>query len=265
MAGSATPEIAGPDGAGAGGSATAGSGLGLAIVQRIVHGLFRNVEHSFSAIHRHGTTVTIVLPVSRPPNMKKRILVVEDDAALARVLRDNFPNSRGSKWTGSPMATRRSLISGACVLAGSRRARRDAAGPRRVHPLPLFRAAPGRADAVIVLLSARSQKADKLKGLHLGADDYVTKPFDLDELLARVHAVLPRRTRPSVDQLELPGPTSVSISGAASRAASAAPRDASDAPRVRTAALSRRTHTNGSCIATSCCGRSGDIPMCRRR
>ena len=51
------------------------------------------------------------------------------------------------------------------------------------------------------MLTARSQKADKLSGLHLGADDYVTKPFDLEELLARIHAVL-RRTRPSVDQLD---------------------------------------------------------------
>jgi DNA-binding response OmpR family regulator len=52
------------------------------------------------------------------------------------------------------------------------------------------------------MLTARSQKADKLKGLKLGADDYVTKPFDVEELMARVHVVL-RRTSPPVDRVVL--------------------------------------------------------------
>lgn len=45
----------------------------------------------------------------------------------------------------------------------------------------------------IVLLTGRDQTADKIRGLGLGADDYVTKPFDTGELLARIHALL-RRT-----------------------------------------------------------------------
>jgi DNA-binding response OmpR family regulator len=48
----------------------------------------------------------------------------------------------------------------------------------------------------VIILSARSQSADKIRGLKLGADDYVTKPFSLEELLARVHAVM-RRIDPS--------------------------------------------------------------------
>jgi DNA-binding response OmpR family regulator len=44
----------------------------------------------------------------------------------------------------------------------------------------------------IVILSARGQEIDKVRGLELGADDYVTKPFSLRELLARVHAALRR-------------------------------------------------------------------------
>ncbi|MBL8877709.1 MAG: response regulator transcription factor [Phycisphaerales bacterium] len=44
----------------------------------------------------------------------------------------------------------------------------------------------------IIILSARSQEIDKVRGLELGADDYVTKPFSLRELLARVHAALRR-------------------------------------------------------------------------
>ncbi|MFH1746144.1 MAG: response regulator transcription factor [Planctomycetota bacterium] len=44
----------------------------------------------------------------------------------------------------------------------------------------------------IIILSARSQEIDKVRGLELGADDYITKPFGLRELLARVHAALRR-------------------------------------------------------------------------
>jgi DNA-binding response OmpR family regulator len=52
----------------------------------------------------------------------------------------------------------------------------------------------------IIILSARGQKVDKLKGLKLGADDYITKPFDLQELLARISAVL-RRSHPALERL----------------------------------------------------------------
>ena len=48
----------------------------------------------------------------------------------------------------------------------------------------------------IILLTARTAEADRLEGLHLGADDYVSKPFSPRELVARVTAVL-RRARPS--------------------------------------------------------------------
>src|SRR2546421_9951745 len=44
----------------------------------------------------------------------------------------------------------------------------------------------------IVMITARGQSQDKIKGLDLGADDYLTKPFRVDELLARVRAVLRR-------------------------------------------------------------------------
>src|SRR5574340_1512673 len=44
----------------------------------------------------------------------------------------------------------------------------------------------------IIIVTARGQDQDKVRGLDLGADDYLTKPFSVDELLARVHAVLRR-------------------------------------------------------------------------
>ena len=65
--------------------------------------------------------------------------------------------------------------------------------------LPILRL---RGQVPIIILTARTQQADKLRGLHLGADDYMTKPFDPEELLARVRAVL-RRARPSVSRIRL--------------------------------------------------------------
>src|SRR5690242_1628656 len=44
----------------------------------------------------------------------------------------------------------------------------------------------------IIIVTARGQDGDKIRGLDLGADDYLTKPFNIDELLARVRAVLRR-------------------------------------------------------------------------
>jgi DNA-binding response OmpR family regulator len=47
----------------------------------------------------------------------------------------------------------------------------------------------------IVMLTARSQEADKIRGLDAGADDYVTKPFSIGELIARIRAIFRRTTR----------------------------------------------------------------------
>ena len=51
-------------------------------------------------------------------------------------------------------------------------------------------------DVAIIVISARSSESDKVRALNLGADDYLTKPFGVDELLARISAAL-RRSRPS--------------------------------------------------------------------
>src|SRR5579884_3391135 len=59
--------------------------------------------------------------------------------------------------------------------------------------------------APILILTARGEEADKVRGLRLGADDYVTKPFGVLELLARVEALL-RRGAPQRDD-SAPGPT----------------------------------------------------------
>ncbi len=129
--------------------------------------------------------------------MKKRILVVEDDAALTWVLRENllfegFEVECVGDGNLAVTAARRflpDLVILDVMLPG--RDGFDLCGLLRQ----------GGATS-IVMLTARAQKADKLKGLTLGADDYVTKPFDLEELMARVHAVL-RRASPIVDRVAL--------------------------------------------------------------
>ena len=50
-------------------------------------------------------------------------------------------------------------------------------------------------DTPIIMLTAREEEADKVQGLELGADDYITKPFDTKELVARIKAVLRRTTQ----------------------------------------------------------------------
>ncbi|MGH8626237.1 MAG: response regulator, partial [Gammaproteobacteria bacterium] len=54
---------------------------------------------------------------------------------------------------------------------------------------------PSTREVPIILLTAKGEEADRIKGLEVGADDYVTKPFSTKELIARIRAVL-RRTTP---------------------------------------------------------------------
>lgn len=56
---------------------------------------------------------------------------------------------------------------------------------------------PGQPDVPVIILTARGDELDRVRGLELGADDYVTKPFSLMELIARINAVLRRAQRPT--------------------------------------------------------------------
>ncbi len=129
--------------------------------------------------------------------MKRRVLVVEDNAGLATVLVDNLT------LEGFDVQT---VDDGNLAIAKAREFAPDLIildvmlpGKDGFELCGLLRH--GR-KTPIVMLTARSQKDDRIRGLKLGADDYVTKPFDLEELLARIHAVL-RRTRPDVERLTL--------------------------------------------------------------
>lgn len=66
-------------------------------------------------------------------------------------------------------------------------------------------------DTPILMLTALDDEADKIKGLNLGADDYITKPFSPKEVIARIHAVLRRvhRTEEATDEVYKNGPLTV--------------------------------------------------------
>ena len=123
--------------------------------------------------------------------MAKRILIVEDDKAIARLLRDNL------EYEGFVVET---CDNGHHALPSVKRFTPDLLLldlmlPHGADGFEICRALnEGPTRIPVIILSARGQKEDRIRGLTLGADDYVTKPFALDELLARVHAVL-RRTR----------------------------------------------------------------------
>jgi DNA-binding response OmpR family regulator len=130
--------------------------------------------------------------------MSKRILIVEDDASIARVVQDNLV------FDGFEVECERD---GREALIHVRRFKPDLVLLDLMLPgmdgLEICRALGQAAERLpVIIITARTQKDDRVLGLELGADDYVTKPFALDELLARVHAVL-RRTHPHPPNLTL--------------------------------------------------------------
>lgn len=126
---------------------------------------------------------------------KGRILLVEDDGALAELLvynleRENFEVQHTADGEEAMLLAQESppdlvlldwMIEGLSGIEVCRRLRRR----------------PDTANVPIIMLTARGEEADRIRGLETGADDYVTKPFSPRELVARVGAVL-RRVRPAL-------------------------------------------------------------------
>jgi two-component system, OmpR family, KDP operon response regulator KdpE len=120
-----------------------------------------------------------------------RILIVDDDPQILRALRINLQARQYDVSTAAD---------GTAALAAVKRDRPhlvlldlglpDLDGVEVIRRLRTWTPVP------IVVLSGRSDSHDKVDAFDAGADDYVTKPFSLDELLARVRAVTRRRTDP---------------------------------------------------------------------
>ena len=119
-----------------------------------------------------------------------RVLVVDDEPQILRAL-GGEPQARG--YAVDLAGT------GEAALTLAQRHRPDAVildlGLPGMDGLEVIEGLRGWTDMPIVVLSAREREADKVAALDAGADDYVTKPFGMGELLARVRAAL-RRARP---------------------------------------------------------------------
>ena len=124
-----------------------------------------------------------------------RILVVEDEQAIAMTIRDRL-ESEGYAVT---VATDGEDGYNHALSGGFSLVVLDLMLPEK-DGVEVCRDLRARNDSVpILILTARDQIMDKVLGLKTGADDYLTKPFDMSELLARVEALL-RRTAPRGDE-----------------------------------------------------------------
>jgi two-component system, OmpR family, KDP operon response regulator KdpE len=127
-------------------------------------------------------------PTARAP----RVLIVEDEPALLRALRINL-RARGYD-VGVASAGRE-------ALAQARQRPPDVVvldlGLPDIDGTVVIRELRGWSRAPVIVLSGRAGSGDKIGALDAGADDYVTKPFDMEELLARLRAALRRDDRPA--------------------------------------------------------------------
>lgn len=118
----------------------------------------------------------------------KKILLVEDDASLSEVIKYNLVNNGYDVITASDgieaLETARSEHPDLLVL--------DLMLPG-MDGMEVCRILRNETSIPVIMLTARDDEVDKVLGLELGADDYITKPFGMRELLARVKAVLRRQ------------------------------------------------------------------------
>src|SRR5262245_58272714 len=145
------------------------------------------MQHEISRISDTATTLPRTF---RGPD-RTRVLVVEDEADIAGLIKHTL--ERGGD------------VAAEVVTSGDEALKAAAEQPPDLIVLDLnlpvlgglevcrlLRARPATARTPIIMLTARTSEADRVTGLDAGADDYITKPFSLRELAARVRAVLRR-------------------------------------------------------------------------
>jgi len=125
--------------------------------------------------------------------MAVSVLVVDDDPVILRLLQVNF------ELEGIEVATAADGDEGLKMAQSDRPdlVISDIMMPKvnGLELLAALRSSPDTASLPVILLSAKAQVADVQRGLELGADDYVTKPFDPLELIDRVYKVLAKSRR----------------------------------------------------------------------
>jgi two-component system, OmpR family, KDP operon response regulator KdpE len=123
-----------------------------------------------------------------------RVLVIDDEGSILRALRINLTARKYEVLTAAD---------GASGLAAMVRARPDVLildlGLPDMDGADVIKGIRGQTSTPIIVLSAAGQESTKAAALDAGADDYITKPFGMDELLARLRAAV-RRASPAPDE-----------------------------------------------------------------
>jgi two-component system, OmpR family, response regulator len=128
------------------------------------------------------------------------VLIVEDDAAVSKLIKTYLEREGYGTSTAGTVAQMRSTVAGGKVdfvildvVLPDEDGWSALRWLRERHRVP------------VMMLTGRAEPVDRVIGLELGADDYVAKPFDLRELLARLRAILRRldKTEPPADPAEL--------------------------------------------------------------
>ena len=120
-----------------------------------------------------------------------RILIVEDEPAIAELIAVNLRhNGLSPVWAEDGESAQREIDA---VLPDAILLDWMLPGASGLQLARRWRADPRTRSVPILMLTARGDEPDKVTGLDAGADDYITKPFSTQELLARIRAVLRRR------------------------------------------------------------------------
>lgn len=142
-----------------------------------------------------------------------RILVVEDEPAIAELIAVNLRhNGLAPVWAEDGEAAQREIdavLPDAILLDWMLPGQSGIALAKRWRADTRTKAVP------ILMLTARGDEPDKVAGLDAGADDYITKPFSTQELLARIRAVLRRRAPEKTEEVVMLG--GLTLDGAAHR------------------------------------------------
>jgi DNA-binding response OmpR family regulator len=119
--------------------------------------------------------------------LEETVLLVDDDAALLEVMSIVLSSEGYRVITAADGAEALREVGG----EGLDLVVLDVMLPR-ISGFEVLKKIREKSDVPVVMLTAKSQSVDKVVGLELGADDYITKPFDTKELLARIRAILRR-------------------------------------------------------------------------
>jgi two-component system, OmpR family, response regulator len=135
------------------------------------------------------------------------LLIVDDDEEILALIERYFTGQGFRVSTAAHGAAMRALIDAESIDI----VLLDLGLPRE-DGFDLTRYLRERWGGAIIIVTGRGEPVDRVVGLELGADDYVTKPFDLRELLARVRSVL-RRATPALPGAKAPGQSAIEFAG----------------------------------------------------